>query len=109
MFRLLAIRSEVKKVVHWMPEVLFAAEIAFRGLHGGMPEQELNLLQFTAAIVAQLGAGAAQVVWGDVFHPGLGTSLVHHVPHYVFADAAAPNLTHPADGAKQASFSDSSG
>jgi hypothetical protein len=33
MFRLLLpIRSEVEKVVHWMPEILFAAEIAFRGL-----------------------------------------------------------------------------
>jgi hypothetical protein len=44
MFRLLLIRSEVEKVVHWMPEILFAAEIAFRGLHGCMPEQELHLL-----------------------------------------------------------------
>jgi hypothetical protein len=25
--------SEVKEIVHWMPEILFAAEIAFRGLH----------------------------------------------------------------------------
>jgi hypothetical protein len=35
MFRLLLlpIRSEVEKVVHGMPEILFAAEIAFRGLH----------------------------------------------------------------------------
>jgi hypothetical protein len=34
MFRLLLpIRPEVEKVVHWMPEILFAAEIAFRGLH----------------------------------------------------------------------------
>jgi hypothetical protein len=45
LFRLLLrIRSEVEKVVHGMPEILFAAEIAFRGLHGCMPEQELNLL-----------------------------------------------------------------
>ena len=45
LFRLLLpIRAEVEKVVHWMPEILFAAEIAFGGLHGGMPEQELNLL-----------------------------------------------------------------
>jgi hypothetical protein len=34
MFRLLLpIRSEVEKVVHGMPEILFAAEIAFRRLH----------------------------------------------------------------------------
>jgi hypothetical protein len=46
MFRLLLrIRSEVEKIVYWMPEILFAAEIPFRGLHGCMPEQELNLLQ----------------------------------------------------------------
>ncbi|MGB9232939.1 MAG: hypothetical protein WCC04_00870 [Terriglobales bacterium] len=45
LFRLLLpIRSEVEKVVHRMPEILFAAEIAFRCLHGRMPEQELNLL-----------------------------------------------------------------
>ncbi len=44
-FRLLhRVRSEVEKIVHWMPEILFAAEIPFRRLHGGMPEQELNLL-----------------------------------------------------------------
>jgi len=41
---LLPIRSEVEKVVHWMPEILLAAEIAFRGLHRCMPQQELNLL-----------------------------------------------------------------
>jgi hypothetical protein len=45
LFRLLLrIDSEVEKIVHRMPEILFAAEIAFRGLHGCMPEQELNLL-----------------------------------------------------------------
>jgi hypothetical protein len=45
MFRLLLpIHSEIEKVVHWMPEILLAAEIAFRGLHRCMPEQELNLL-----------------------------------------------------------------
>ena len=31
--RLLPVRSEVEKVVHWMPEILFAAETAFGGLH----------------------------------------------------------------------------
>ena len=47
-------RSEVKKVVHRMSEILFAAEIAFRRLDGCMPQQELNLLQLATAAVAQL-------------------------------------------------------
>ena len=52
MFRLLLrFRSEVKKIIHRMPEILFAAEIAFRGLHRCMSEQELNLLQLTTAVV----------------------------------------------------------
>ncbi len=55
----LSVRSEVKKVVHWMSEILFAAEIAFRGLDGYMPQQELNLLQLATARVAQLRAGSA--------------------------------------------------
>ena len=43
-FLLPPVRSEVKKIVHWMSEILFAAEITFRGLHRCMPEQELNLV-----------------------------------------------------------------
>jgi hypothetical protein len=39
LFRLLArVHSEVEKIVHWMPEILLAAEIAFRGLDRRMPE-----------------------------------------------------------------------
>ena len=43
-FRRSPVRSEVKKIVHRMSEILFTAEIRFRGLHRCMPEQELNLL-----------------------------------------------------------------
>jgi len=44
-FLRLPLGSQLKKVVHWMSEILFAAEIAFRRLHGYMPQQELNLLK----------------------------------------------------------------
>jgi len=37
-----------------MSEILLAAEIAFRCLHGCMPQQELNLLKLSAVRVAQL-------------------------------------------------------
>jgi hypothetical protein len=42
-----------------MSQVLLAAEIAFSCLHGGVAKQELNLLDFATAGVAQLRAGAA--------------------------------------------------
>jgi hypothetical protein len=44
-----------------MPEILFAAEIAFRCLDRCVPKQELNLLKTTTAIVAQLRAGPPRV------------------------------------------------
>ena len=50
--------SEIKKVVHWMSEILFATEIAFRCLDGCMPQQELNLLQLATVTVAQLRTGS---------------------------------------------------
>jgi len=53
MFRLLLrARSEVEKIIYWMPEILFAAKIAFSSLDRCMPEQELNLLKLTTAVVA---------------------------------------------------------
>ena len=60
--RPLRFRSEVKQIVHRMPEILLATEIAFRRLHGGVAEQELNLFDFAAAGMAQLRARSAQVV-----------------------------------------------
>jgi hypothetical protein len=43
-------------------EVLGDAQVAFRGLNGGMSERELDLFQGHAAFVRQLGEGAADVV-----------------------------------------------
>jgi hypothetical protein len=59
---LLRVRSQVEKIVHGMPEILFAAEIAFRSLDRCMPEQKLNLLRFITAIMAQLRAGSPQII-----------------------------------------------
>ena len=44
--------SEIKQIVDGMPQILFAAEIAFRRLHGRMAQQELDLLQLATAAVA---------------------------------------------------------
>lgn len=47
-----SILREFKKVVHRVPEILFAAEIAFCSLYRRMSQQELNLLQLATAGVA---------------------------------------------------------
>jgi hypothetical protein len=74
------LRSEVKKIVHWMSEILFAAEIAFRCLDRCMPQQELNLLQLTAARVAQLRTGSSQVMRRNVLQSRSLATGLHYVP-----------------------------
>jgi hypothetical protein len=66
LLRLLArVHSEIEKIIHWMAEILLAAEIAFRGLDRCVAEQELNLLKLTTAVVAQLRTSPPQVVRGN--------------------------------------------
>jgi len=65
-FRLLHVRSEVEKIVHWVAKILFATEIALRGLDRCVPEQKLNLLKLTASIVAQLCTRSPQIMRRDV-------------------------------------------
>jgi len=78
---LLGIHSEVEKIVYWMPEILFAAEIALCGLDRCVPQQKLNLLQLTAARVAQLGTGSAQVMRGDVLQARPFAATLDYVQH----------------------------
>jgi len=44
-------RSERKPIVHRLPEVLLAAEVALRSLYGRVAQQELNLLKFATTRV----------------------------------------------------------
>jgi hypothetical protein len=50
---------QLEAIVHRAPEILLAAEIPLGRLHRRMPQQELNLLQFTTTVVTQLRAGPA--------------------------------------------------
>jgi len=42
----------VETIVYWMSQILLATKIAFGGLHRGMPQQELYLLQLSTAAMA---------------------------------------------------------
>ena len=55
---------EPHRVVHGAPQLLRAAEIAFRRLNRDMPEEKLDLIEFAACEVTETGAGAPEVVRG---------------------------------------------
>jgi hypothetical protein len=69
-----ALEFEAQGVVDGEGEILFRAQIAFRGRDGGVAEQQLDLLEVPACLASQFRAGAAQVVRGELAergHPGV--------------------------------------
>ena len=59
-------------VVHRVPELLFAPEVALGCLNRDMPEEELDLVQFAPGEVTQSGTCAAQIVRGQLGDIRLG-------------------------------------
>ena len=89
-----------------MPEILFAAEIAFRSLDRCVSEQELNLLKLTTAGVAKLRTRPAEVMGCNVLQPGSLAASLDHIPHDILRDAFPPHLSRPGDGSKDPSLRD---
>jgi hypothetical protein len=80
-------RSEVNKIADRMSEILFAAEMEFRRLHGCMTRQKLNLLQFATAAVAQPGTGSWQVMRGKALQARSLAAGLNCVPHNILQNA----------------------
>jgi hypothetical protein len=98
------LRSQVKKVVHWVSEILFAAEVAFRCLDGCVPQQELNLLQLATARVAQFRTGSPQVMRSNMLQARSLAATLDYVPHDILRDAFPPHLSRSGDGSKDSSL-----
>lgn len=56
-------------IVDGVPEPLLAAQISFGRLNADVPEQKLDLLQFSAGLVTQACARSAKVVRSDFSEP----------------------------------------
>lgn len=104
-----SVLCEVKKIVDRVSEILFAPEIAFGRLNRCVAQQELNLLQFTAAIMAELRAGPPQVVRCNVLQPCSLAAGSDHVPDNVLREASAPHLSPSGDRSKDFALINSSG
>lgn len=100
------VRSEVKNIVYRMSEILFAAEITFRRLHRCMSQQELNLLQLAAAIVAQLRTGPAEVMRCNMLQARSLAAGLDYVPHNILRDPVPPHLSRSSDGSEYPSIRD---
>jgi hypothetical protein len=90
-FRWFPVRFEVKQVVYGMPEILLAAEITLGRLYGRVPQQELNLLQRSSAVMTQLRTGPPQIVGCDALQarsPATGPDQTTY--HTTFCEMPVP-------------------
>src|SRR5580704_1747448 len=104
-----SVLCEVKKIVDRVSQILFAAEIAFCRLNRCVAQQELYLLQFTAAIVAEFRAGPPQIVRCNVLQACSLAAGSDHVPYNVLRDAVAPHLSPSGDRSKDFALKNPSG
>jgi hypothetical protein len=66
-----------------------------------MPQKELNLLQFTARLMAKAGASPAQVVRRQRRNLTVLCSLFHDTPNDLGAESGAPNPASLVDRTKE--------
>jgi hypothetical protein len=103
----LHVHPQFEAVVHRASQVLLAAEIPLGRLYRRMPQQELNLLQLTATVVAQLRTSSSQVVWRNVLQAHSLATSPDHIPDHILRDTISPHLPRPGNRAKDLSLRDS--
>jgi hypothetical protein len=96
-------------VIHRLPQFLFGSKVALRGLNGGVPEQKLDLFEFTSALVTEACTAATQIVRCDMVDAGITGTPSYDVPYDV--DGYSRFLTAPVlpKSPKDSAFLDSRG
>jgi hypothetical protein len=77
-------------IEYWRPRSIMCAitpQVPFIRLYRNVPQQELNLLQFTTSLVAQTGASPPEVVRGQGRNLTGLCFLLHHTPDDLGAEA----------------------
>jgi hypothetical protein len=87
-------------VVHSSADSLLAPQVPFCRLDGNMSEQELDLLQFSAARMAEFGARAPQIVRCHLSETHSHRILLYYVPHNAFRNHIAAGFARPADASE---------
>src|SRR5262249_2697215 len=106
LFRSSSIRLDAKPVVHGDPELLFASEVALRGLDGDVPEEELDLIQFAAIKVAEARAGSPQVVRRQPVGARASRRRPDYIHQHLGRHAISPDTASLVDRAEPRALSD---
>ena len=95
------VRIQPNPIIHRVAETLFATQVPLRRLHRDVPEKELNLLQFTAGLMAKTGASPAKVVRRERRNLTGLCFLFHDTPNNLGAKSGTPNPASLVDRTKE--------
>ncbi len=75
-------------IINRVLELLFAPNVSLRCLDRSVPKQKPNLFEFSAAIMAEPGTGAAKIVGSQIGDPSLAGAALDCVPDHVRSNAS---------------------
>ena len=98
--RVMPSRFNADAVVHGAADTLLAAQVALRSLDRDVPKKGLDLVQFASGGMAELRAGATEVMRSELRNPNLLRVVLHDVPDEALGDAFTPVLACATDATK---------
>jgi hypothetical protein len=87
-----SLHSRKDPIVHRVRNILLAAQVFFRRLNRGVPEQKLYLLKIASGLPAQFCACAPQIVGRQVLDADLVRVMQHDLPDRRRAERGARHL-----------------
>jgi hypothetical protein len=98
---------QANSVIDSIAKPLLTVQVAFCRLDRNVAQQKLNLLQFTASLMAQAGACASEIVRRESRNLTVFCLLLHDAPDDLGAEAGCPDPSSLIDRAKESASGDS--
>lgn len=76
------VRLESGMIVDRVPQSLLAAELTLCGLDTHVPQEKLDLLEFSSGLMAQPSTRAPEIMWRDLGEAALRARLLYNSPYY---------------------------
>ena len=93
-------RLDTNLIIDCASYALSATEVSLSCLNGNVPEEQLDLFEFTARKMAGACTSAAKVVRRQFLNPCLLGAILYDVPDHPFCYTITPDLARPANTAE---------
>jgi hypothetical protein len=96
-------------IVDRVPQSLLAAEVTLCGLDTHVPQEKLDLLEFSSGLMAKPSTRAPEIMWRDIGEAALRACLFYNCPYHFRAEPFCRNSASLVDPAENRPAADVSG